>query len=355
MGLSTTAAYSILFVASLLMLGSVVNSLIVSYYAVNQGFQNRQEIIESVKNTISIERIVYNETQLEIFAENQGPQTLEMDKISVVINGTLSTSTSQGNFWFSGERKEIFIATTYDFGDNHDIQFTMAAGEDIVATAAWDKVYTINATTLFAYNYSGEKAWSIAISSPLDLAACNYVFVLNSTEILKYDTSGNYLGSFARNWSLKAIDAFNNTIYAVSTSTLSIMDYNGNPLKNISLTNGKDVCVGKYLYVLDGNVIKKFDLQGNYIGSITDSRLTDPLKIASDYYLPDTLLVLNGGNEILVYRNGVYKDTIPLEKSYQNIELHGKIYLSGTGIDAMNIGYRVKIVDQYGNEAYDYL
>ncbi len=355
MGLSTTASFGIIFTASLFMLGVLLNSLIYSYANVNQGMEDRVEIIQGSKNIIKIEKIVYNSSQIEIIAWNQGPITLDMSKLSILINGSISSFISSGNYWYPGQRKRFFISSAYSIGNNHDIQFAMDSGARIKASAELDKIYILISNALEVYSFEGDKLWSIGVNSPLDVAVDSYIFVLNSSEILEYDLNGNYVRSFGNGLSIVGIAAYNNHLYAVSSTSFYIFDYNGTQIKSVAITDGKDVAVGSYVYVLRGNTVEKDDYDGNYVSSFSDSRLTNASRIAADRNLGDTFFVLNNQGEILVYRGNAYLETIALPEECNNIDVYGKIYLSGTGLHAMNLGYRVKLVDEYGNTIYDYL
>ncbi len=355
MGLSTTASYAILFTASLLMLSTLVNSMLYSYYMANEGINNKNEIIEGNDNVIRVDRVVYN-SSIEIVAYNLGPKTLKMDALSIVVNGSVVNFTYVGDYWYPGSKKILKINDTYTLGDYHAIQFKMGVGNDFIASCESDKIYGINSTSVLAYNYEGNIVWSINVQNPLDIAVDSYLYVLNSTRILKYDLNGNYITSFGSNLGLIAIDAYNDSIYAISNTTFYIFNSSGNLLTSVSITQGKDIAVGKYVYILEGNSVYLYDYAGNSISSFTDSRITNATKITADSNMRGNyVLILNNDDEILVYGNRTYKQGIPLEEVVENIDLQGKIYLSTSGIWGMDIGYRIKVVDEYGNEIYTYL
>ncbi len=356
MGLSTTASYAIIFTASLLMLSTLLNSIIYSYSTVNEGMDNKNEIIEGNSNVIEIDRVIYNSSKIEIIAHNLGPETLEMDAMSVVINGTIVNFTYQGDYWYPGSEKVLRINSTYDLGDYHSIQFKIGVGNEIIASCELDKVYAINDTSVMAYTYKGDMVWIHNVENALDIAVDSYLYVLNSTRILKYDLDGNYVSSFALNLGIIAIDAHNNSIYAISNTTFYIFDSNGNLIKSTGITDGRDLAVGRYVYVLEGNSVYVYDYSGNSVSSFTDSRITNATKITADWNMQGNyIFVLNNHNEILVYENGTYKQSIPLQWEINNLDIYGKIYLSTSGVWGMNMGYRVKMVDEYGNEIYTYL
>ncbi len=356
MGLSTTASYAILFTASLLMLSTLLNSIIYSYSMANEGMNNKNEIIEGTGNVIEIDRVIYNSSKIEIIAHNLGPKTLKMDALSIVVNGSIVNFTYQDDYWYPGSKEILRVNGTYDLGDYHKIQFKIGVGNDILATSEWDKIYALTSTSVIAYSYEGDMLWSRDVEEALDIAVDSYLYILNSTRILKYDLNGSYVTSFALNMGIIAIDAYNNSIYAISNSTFYIFDSNGNLIKSVGITDGRDVAVGKYVYVLEGNSVYNYDYSGNSISSFTDSRITNATKIAADWNMQGNyVLILNNHNEILVYENGTYKQEIPLQWEINNLDLYGKIYLSTLGIWGMDIGYRVKLVDEYGNEVYTYL
>lgn len=355
MGLSTTASFGIVFTASLFMLGIILNSLIHAYTNINEGFEYRNDMLEGQKNVIEIERVIYNSTKIEILAKNNGPKSLKMDKINILINGVIMNFTSTGNYWYPGERKKFFLNSSYSIGENHDIQFIVGAGSDVIASCEKDRVYILTSSGLSIYSYEGGSLMNIEITSPLDVTVDDYIFVLNSTEILVYDLAGNYVRSFAENLGIIGIDAYNGYLYGISSTTFYIFDYDGNEIKSFGVTDGKDVCVGSYVYILEGNSVEKEDYSGNYISKIEDSRITNATKIAADATLGDILFILNGDDMLLIYRENSYLEAISLEKNVNNVDIYGKIYLSGSELYAMNIGYRVKMVDEYGNEIYAHL
>jgi len=355
MGMSTTAAFGIIFTASLFMMGALINSLLYSYYNINEALEDRGEMLKGAKEIMEIDRVVYNSSNIEIVVWNRGSTSLDVEKISMILNGTIVDFTTAGNFWYPQTKKRFFVASDYDVGEEHSIQFTLSPGEDVIATAEFDKIYVLTTSHLYAYSYEGVKIWSIEVNEPKDICVDTFVFIANASEIFEYDKDGNYVRSIADDLNITAIDAYNGMLYGVSNTTFYLLDYQGNLIKSYVLTQGKDVCVGKYVYVLDGSNIDKYDYQGNYISSILDARISNPLKISTDLNLPDTLFILNNGNEILLYRHGTYWKSISLEIEATNIDIYGKIYLSGDGVKAMNIGLRVKIVDEYGNSVYGYL
>jgi hypothetical protein len=214
----------------------------------------------------------------------------------------------------------------------------------------------LNSTSLLAYNFEGGRLWSVTINSPIDLAVSSHLYVLNSTRILKYDLNGSYVSSFATNLNILAIDTHGNYIYALSNTTFYIFDQNGTLIKSLSISNGRDIAVGRDVYILSGNRIYIYDYSGNSISSFTDSRITNATKISADWNMEGYhIFILNNHNEILVYENGTYEGTISLDCVANNIDIYGKIYLSSSGVMGMDMGYRVKIVDEYGNEIYTYL
>ena len=355
MGLSTTAAYGILFTASIMMLVTLLNSLIYSYTLTNQGMENRSEILQGSKNVIEIDRIVYNSSKIEIWGYNKGPYTLDMNSTTLLVNGSVVAFISQA-YWYTGEYEKIFVNSSYSLGNYHSIQFKMDVGDNVIASAEKDKIYILNSTGVTAYSYEGSKVWYREIKEPLDISCGKYVYVLNSTEILEYNTSGYYLGSFAENLSIIAIAANATRVYGVSNTTLYIFDSSGNLLNQISISQGKDVAIGKYVYVLEGNEVYAYTSAGTYVYSFTDWRINNATKIAASQSMQGSFIfVLNNYNEILIYQGKEFVQDMELGKLAQNIDIYGKIYISSSGLYAMDMGYGVKIVDEYGNEFYGYL
>ncbi len=355
MGLSTTAAYGILFTASIMMLITLLNSLIYSYTLTNQGMENRSEILQGSKNVIEIDRIVYNSSKIEIWGYNKGPYTLDMNSTTLLVNGSVVAFTSQA-YWYTGEYEKIFVDSSYFLGDYHSIQFKMDVGDDVIASAERDKIYILNSTGITAYSYEGSKVWYKEIREPLDIACGKYIYVLNSTEILEYDYSGDYKGSFADNFGIIAIAANDTRVYGVSNTTLYIFDSSGDLLNQISISQGRDVAIGKYVYVLEGNEIYAYTSSGTYVYSFTDWRINNATRIAASQSMQGSFIfILNNHNEILIYQSKEFVQDIELEEYAQNIDVYGKIYINSSGLYAMDMGYRVKIVDEYGNEFYGYL
>ncbi|AGB05136.1 putative archaeal flagellar protein F [Aciduliprofundum sp. MAR08-339] len=356
MGLSTTAAYGILFTASLIMFATVLSSIIYSYTITNQGMENRSTLMESAKNVIEMDRVVYNSSKIEIYAINRGPLTLNTSDMSIIVNGTMMNFTFNSPYWFPGNLENFDISTNYTLGTSHEVQFKIDVGDHVIATAERDKIYVLNETSITAYSFLGVRVWSVNIQSPLDVACGSYLYVLNSTEIEMYDFSGNYIKSFAANLSIIAITATENYVYGISNDTLYIFDSTGNLESEVALVNARDVTVGKYLYVLEGNEIYEYTYDGYYITRFTDWRITNATKIGADEHMQGSyIFVLNNHNEILIYENGTFAGEIPLTSLAENIDIYGKIYISAQGVLGMNMGYRVKIVDEYGNEVYGYL
>ncbi len=356
MGLSTTAAYGILFTASLMMLVTLLNSLIYSYNLTNQGMENRSEIIQGSKNVIEIDRIVYNSSNIEVIAYNKGPYTLQMNSTSILVNGSYENFTFSSPYWYPGTYEYIFINNSYSLGYYHDIQFKLDINDKTIASAERDKIYLINSTGITAYYYDGTKAWYKKVSSPVDIAIGKYLYILNSTEILEYDFNGNYVGSLAENLSIISIAADNSNIYGISNDSLYIFDSSGNILDEISISNGRDVTLGKYVYVLEGNYIYAYTYSGTYVYSFTDWRITNATKIGSDRNMQGNyVFVLNNNNEILIYHTKNYIQDIQLQETVYDIDIYGKIYLCSSGLYAMDMGYRIKLVDEYGNEFYSFL
>ena len=356
MGLSTTASYAILFTASLLMLSTIVNSMLYSYSMANEGMNNKNDMIEGTENTIKIDRVIYNSSRIQIVAYNLGPKTLEMEDISIVLNGTIVNFSYTGDYWYPGSKKILSVNATYSMGDYHQVQFKIDPGDNILSSCELDKIYVLNSTAVLAYSFEGEKLWSNSINSPLDMAVGTYLFILNSTEILKYDLNGSYVSSFGANLGIVAIDVHNDSIYAVSNTTFYIFNQNGTLNKSLSISNGKDIAAGRDVYILCGNSVYIYDYSGNSISSFTDSRITNATKISADWNMEGYhIFILNNHNEILVYENGTYKDSIPLDSVANNIDVYGKLYVSSSGLWGMDMGYRLKVVDGYGNEVYTYL
>ncbi len=356
MGLSTTAAYGILFTASLLMLATLLNSLIYSYALTNQGMENRSEIIQSSKNIEKFERIVYNSSRIEIYAYNEGPLTLNTSHVSVIVNGSVSSFTYSSPYWYPGSEEIFDVNTSYSFGEEHSVQFKMDLGNKVIATAEYDKLYVLNESAVAAYFYSGEKAWSVDVNASKDIACGQYLYVLNASEILMYNFNGIYAGTFGAGLNITAIAASENYVYGISNTTLYIFTTTGSILREVTINNARDIAVGAYLYTLVDNTIYEYTYTGTYITSFTDWRITNATKIAADPNMEGSyLFVLNNGNELLVYSNGSYAADIPLAQITKNIDVYGKIYLSTQGVMAMNMGYRVKLIDEYGNEIYGYL
>ena len=354
MGLSTIAAYGVLFTASIFMMGVLLNSLIYSYNEAQDGLRNRVDIINHQKNIISISRIVYNSTRMEIYAENEGPNTIDLSKVSIMVNGTLQTFNASGNYWYPGEFKKFFLNTSYEIGDNNNIQFMIGMNE--IATSEQDKIYVLNSNGIYAYTYEGSLSWYSPVRDGVDCSVSSMVFVLNSTNIIEYALNGTQIGVISANKNFVAIDANYNYLYAVNRSAFVIYTFSGNIIATQPLVDGKDVAVGKNVYVLDGNTIKVFNYTGSYLSQITSSHITNATKISSDFEnSEDYVVLLNEGNQLIIFKNGNYEREITLEEKMVNLDLYGKIYVSGNEVWAMNAGYRVKMVDDYGNEIYGFL
>ena len=357
MGLSTTAAYGIIFTASLFMLGVLLNSILFSFYLANDSMEDRFTLMDGKKNSLRIDRIVYNESRVEIIAENRGPMTISINDTSFLLNGTLSTLQSYGdNMWYPGVKRIFFSDNhTYSYGNVHDVQFTIAPASTIISVAVLDKVYAITDTELIAYSFEGVKLWSVSLSlTPVDLCVGKYVYVSTSTGIFIYAKDGSYKGFFANIRDAK-IDCNLNYVYAVNSSEFIVYSATGSIISKDN-RGGIDVCIGDRVYVLTQTRIRIYNLTGVYLGFFTSALLTNPLKISADWNMDsDTVFVLNNGDEIIVFKNETYEDTIPLSTVESNIEIYGKIYLCSTGITAMDMGYRIKIVDEYGNSFYDFM
>lgn len=352
MGLSVTATYGIIFTASLLLFGVLLNSLLYAYDNFQDGLNNKIDIIENEKNLISIKRVVYNDGNVEIIALNEGPKTLETEKMTILLNGTPVNFSSE-DYWYPGEVMEFFINSSYSLGYVHDVQFSIPI--EGIASSESDKIYIINETTLFAYYYNGTLAWERSIDGPRDVSSSSLVYVLNGTGILELDENGQ-LVRFLSVTNLTSLGSRGPYIYAVNSSNFIVMNNTGEVIKKVNLTDGKDVAVGKEVYVLDGNEVKLFDYYGNYEGTIVDPRLSNAIKISADSNAQgDYLLVLTRYGSILVYDHGAYVGSIPLSVEAINVDLYGKIYICGPTMIALNSGYRVKMVDEYGNEVYGFL
>lgn len=354
MGLSTIAAYGVLFTASVFMMGILLNSVIYSYDESQNGFRNRINIMNHQKNSISITRIVYNTTRIEIYAENEGPNTIDLSKVSIMVNGTMRGFNTSGDYWYPGEFKKFFINTTYEIGGNNGIQFKV--GMDAIATAEQDKIYILNSDGIYSYAYEGPLSWYSNINDGVDCSVSSRVFVLNATGIIEYTLDGTKIGSIVGNNDFIAMDANYNYVYAVNKSAFVIYTFSGNIVASQSMNNGKDVAVGRNVYVLDGNAVKVFNYTGAYLYQITSPYITNATKISSDFENgKDYMIILNNGNQILIFRDGSYVREITLEEKVKNLDIYGKIYVSGNEVWAMNFGYRIKIVDDYGNEVYGFL
>ncbi len=353
MGLSVTVTYGILFTASLFMLSVLLNGLLYSYDQFKSGIDNRINILENKENTIKIDRIVLNATKIEIYAINEGPNTLNTSQLSIVLNGTPANFTAYHSIWYPGESNVLTINSTWDLGTAHMKQFSLFNGKAPIATAEYDKIYILNQTGVYAYYYSGALAWSSAVVGPRDISATSSsIYVLNTTGILVMNHDGG-ITSFFGNMSFNAIAARGSTIYAVNSSTLAIINATTGDETNIALEDGKDVAVGKYVFVIDGSVIKYYTYTGEYLGEISGGALVNPQKISSS---PDSkynyLVVLNGDGNVLIYKNEALYGIITPQEPVGNISLYGKIYLSGESVLAYDGGFRIKIVDSFGNQMY---
>ncbi|NPA75571.1 MAG: archaeal flagellar protein F [Euryarchaeota archaeon] len=356
MGLSVVATYGILFTASLFMLGMLLNGLLYSYDQFKTGVDNKISIIEDKNNLIKIERVVLNGTDLEIYALNRGPNTLNASKISLVINGTPVNFTCTHTVWFPGEENVLSTPVMYDLGAVHTLQFSAFLNDLPIASAEYDKIYALNSSGVYAYYYSGTLAWSRKITEPRDISVSpTALYVLTAAGIYVMDLDGR-ITSFLSGYSFLAIASRGSTIYAVNSTTLSIINTTTGTVTNVGIYGGKDVAVGTYVFVLTGNSINYYTYTGAYVGTIIGTPLLSPEKIAADPMLTgDYLLVLNGDGNVLVYKNEAYTATIVPNSPVFNIDLHGKIYMSGQSVFAYDGGYRIKMVDSYGNQLYTYL
>lgn len=355
MALSITATYAIVFTASLMMFGVILGSMLYAYQEIRDGMNSRVDIIDSHSNTLIVERIVYNSGRIEIISTNKGPRTLNTDKLSILVNGT-PVEFNPVDIWYPESEMTFFTNTTYyDVGSSHDIQFNIPVYGDVIATSELDGIYVLNSTSLISYDYSGDMRWIHSIKEPRDLSVGNYVFVLNSTGIFEFELTGTQHG-FLPFAGLSSLDSRGSTLYAISTSKLYILNENGILTRTIPLSRGRDVAVGKEVYVLDGNTVRVYDYQGNYLGSINDGRLKYAVHISADWNSRGNyLFVLTSTGNILVYRNHTFYSAFALPVYATNIDVYGKIYLSSQGVYAMDMGYRIKIVDEFGNEIYSNL
>ncbi len=355
MGLSVAATYGILFTASLFMLSILLNGLLYSYDQFKSGVDNKISMIENKDNLIKVDRVVMNATHIEIYAINEGPNTLNASQISLIINGTIVNFTSKYEVWYPNEENVLYVNNTWDLGSVHELQFTAFPGGNPIATAEYDKIYTLNSTGVYAFWYSGALGWSRSINGPRDIAvSSSSLYILNTTGIIIM-THDDDITSFFPLYNYTAIAARGPTIYAVNQTTLSIINTTTGAIDNVSINNGKDVAVGKYVFVLENNVIRYYTYSGTYVGSISTG-LIAPRKItASPLQSRDYLLVLNGNGNILLYRNENLKEEISPGIAANNIDLYGKIYLSGTSVYSYDGGYRIKIVDSFGNQIYTML
>ena len=356
MGLSVTATYGILFTASLFMMGMLLNGLLYSYDQFKTGLNDKINVLEDKKNIITIDRIVLNGTQIELRALNKGPNTLNTTSISILVNGTVVNFSAAQVIWYPGDYDEFFINHTYDFGVLHSQSFELFFGGNPIATAEMDKIYILNSTGVYSYYYSGALAWTMNVVGPRDISVSSQVYILNTTgiEILDYDGS---VTSFLSGYNFSAIASRGSIIYGVNTTALTILNVSSNSvIKSVSLSDGRDVAVGKYVFVLDGDAVKYYDYNGTYVGSITGSEIFNAKKITADTEISgDYLLLLNGDGSILVFKNENLIATITPPMPTNNIDLHGKIYLSGSSVVSLDSGYRIKMIDGFGNEVYQYL
>ena len=354
MGLSVIATYGIVFTASLLMFGMLLNSFLYSYSQFNSGINNKVSIIENTKNSIKIERVVYNQSYIDIMTTNMGPETVDLEKLTVLVNGSL-VSLNYSGAWYPGEELTLVVNhSEYTLGSYHQVQFTVAPGTEPIASAEYDKIYLLNSTGIYAYYYSGTLAWHAAVQGPRDLSVSNNVYVLNATGIEVFNLSGQEL-RFLSLANLSQIASHGSLLYALNSTTLEVLTDTGTITKRIALDDGKDIAVGTELYVLDGTTIKIYNYTGAYISSFTDSRLYDAAKITAATNASGLLFVLTSHGSILAYRDSDYLTSIPLSVGVRNISLYGKLYLCADGLQAMDIGYAVKLVDEFGNSVYDYL
>lgn len=353
MGLSITATYGIIFTASLMMFGIMLNSLLYAYDQFNSGLGDRMEMIDAHQNSIEVERVVYNSSRIEIIARNGGPYTVSMDKANVIVNGTPLTFDSPP-YWYPGMDVRIFVNSSYDIGGEHGVQFCIPF-PGAIATSEYDKIYAINDTSLVAYDYRGVVVWRVTVGEPRDVSVGSYVFFLNSSGIFSYDYDGTQVGFFPLS-GLSSLDSRGPTVYAISSNRLFIVNFTTLQVRTVGISSGRDVAVGHRVYVLENGAIRIFDYSGNSLGVISDSRLAYATRISADWNIAgDYLFALTSDGNVLVYRDGGFVGSIPLERSAGNIDVYGKIYLSGECVDAVNMGYRIKIVDEFGNEAYGLL
>ncbi len=352
MGLSVTTTYGIIFTASLLMLGTLLNSMIYAYNGFNDGLNNRVSIIENSKNVIKVSRVVYNQTKIEIYAVNKGPKTEDMAKITLLVNGN-PVPLNYSGFWYPGEEKVIDVQHNYSQGNYHGVQFNINA-KDIIASAEYDKIYVLNKTEILAYNYDGTLSWFASVKEPRDICVGNYVYILNSTGVSVYSYSGQKIRFFTTG-NLSHIATRGSLLYMINRTKMIITNDTGSVINTVSLSDGKDVSLSSYVYVLDGSKINIYNFDGDYISSIDDSRLNGATNISANTSDENILTVLTNYGEILLYQNNSYYGEIPLPVKANNIDLFGKIYLCGSGLYAMDIGFHIKIVDQFGNSVYCYL
>jgi len=354
MGLSVIATYGIVFTASLLMFGMLLNSFLYSYSQFNSGINNKVSIIESTKNVMKIERIVYNQSHIDILAINMGPKTEDLESLTVLVNGTIVPLNYTG-VWYPGEELTLKVNYTgYSMGTVHQLQFTVAPGIEPIASAEYDKIYLLNATGIYAYYYSGTLAWHTAVQGPRDLSIGTYIYVLNATGIDVFDLSGQEL-RFLPLANISHIASHGSLLYALNSTSLQVLTDTGTVEKEIGMADGRDVTAGSEVYVLDGTTVKSYNYTGTYLSSFTDSRLYDSTKITAAPNASGLLFVLTSHGEILAYRGSEYIGSIPLSVQVSDISLYGKLYLCSDGLQAMDIGYPVKLVDEFGNGVYDYL
>ena len=355
MGLSVTATYGIIFTASLLMMGAMLNSILYAYNQFQNGLNNKIDLINYAANRIKIERVVYNKSAIEIIATNEGPKSLDMSKLSVIVNGHIFNVTSD-KIWYPGDEERIFINTTYSMGKYHNAEFTMDC-TNLIATTEYDKIYLLNSTELFAYNYDGTLAWKRHVIGPRDVSASSAgVFVLNATGIAVYDFGGQQQNFYSVT-NLTSIDSRGPHIYALnSTEFLIINNTEGVIEKRVLISGGKDIAIGRDLYVLTSEEVKVYSPEGDYLFSVQDSKIANAQRISADWHDADgDFVVLTSYGNLRVYSNDTFLEEITLGSYANNVDMYGKIYISGSGLTAIDCGYRLKIVDEYGNEIYAYL
>jgi len=380
-----------IFFAAFLILFSILYSTINDAFdSVTDSFDERyDEMSDRIQTDINIVSSAYyrDSNMLEIVIYNDGSKTLDLNKISLLVNGTLVPSATievEGvatDYLLPMEEATISVSDPeLRFDSDVDSRTKVSTTTRLAAptnVSVGQKVYILDGTSIDVFSLDGLFDFTITdpvnMVSPRDLCVYgNYLYVLDEGEhVDRFDLNGTWQDEFVNDSTNApdptAIAVDSNCIYLVDgASHVDRFNRSTGAFVDVLVANGGtmtapvDVSVGAYLFVLDTSVgsyhIDRYNLDGtggaqvvgsSYLATPTDITATSSGLSARHIY------VVNNSEEIIVFDEaGTLVGSVSecLSDSVYGVDVTGRLFVSddANGLIIEKLGTNIKVVVENG-------